>query len=304
MVSHYRRWFARTAVWSALSTCWTLVDFYSTQYRAMYDGVPAADEESALRTLEELWVGVDLHRKLQIAYPELSFGPDSLVCEVGTWAGANLASFDRAGVPVVGCDFDESYLEYGRKRGLNLVRGSIPELREEGVQADLVFLSHVLEHILDPVGFMRSCRDIVVPGGHVYIVVPGLRSLSFGYSEGELLGTLQNVHSFLFELETLRLVMAQAGFTLVKGDEWCSALFRRDDNFDPPPQSSIPVRGPAVLRLIGGLRRSRPFWKFVHRALGGDYYSSVSRIARYGAYALRHPFWGVDFLRQQMVLRQ
>jgi SAM-dependent methyltransferase len=50
---------------------------------------------------------------------------------------------------------------------------------------DAVTLSHVIEHVPDPVGTLRSCRDLLAPAGTLVCVTPNTRSLgarSFGAS--------------------------------------------------------------------------------------------------------------------------
>ncbi len=55
-------------------------------------------------------------------------------------------------------------------RGLkfNVVRS----LSESDQAFDLIFLNHVLEHVHDPVGFLRSLKEKLANSGHIYVEVP------------------------------------------------------------------------------------------------------------------------------------
>jgi len=43
-----------------------------------------------------------------------------------------------------------------------------------GAPFDLLLLSHVLEHLVDPVTVLRRCLTMLTPGGHVLVAVPNV----------------------------------------------------------------------------------------------------------------------------------
>lgn len=133
----------------------SLATFYSSQYRRLYTGYDSGSRE-ALAECKRLFDNVRLYSAIRALEPTLTLDASSLVCEVGTWAGANLASFAARGIPTIGCDYDDAYLAIGRARGLNLVHGSMSELREAEVVASHLILSHVLEHVRNPVELLRN----------------------------------------------------------------------------------------------------------------------------------------------------
>ena len=75
---------------------------------------------------------------------------------MGTGGGWILYPYYLAGFNVIGCDYDINYLEYGRKKGMNLIKGSIPELIDRGIKADYLILNQVLEHVDNPVAFLKD----------------------------------------------------------------------------------------------------------------------------------------------------
>ena len=274
--------------------------FYSSQYRILYSGQTSSNQ-STLAVVENAFKTRTCKNDILAFYPSLKLNSGTLVCEIGAWVGANLYSFHRHGIPVIGCDFDREYLRYGRDKGINLIEGSTSELKSLGIKADLVIMIHVLEHIIDPVAFMIECRDIVKSGCFVYTVVPGFKAFRYGAenassAEGNLCHLLQNAHVYQFELFTLIQVMAKAGFLLIKGDEGCTALFQKVSL--PEALETDFNRGKNVLRYVRSLKHSQLFWKVVNQMVGGDYYGWRCKLIRYGLYSLRHPSSGMNKLRR------
>jgi len=66
----------------------------------------------------------------------------------------------------VAIETDKSCHESLTRLGVELVDDA------SAVVADLVVMSHVLEHVPDPVGFIRSATQGLIPGGVVFIEVP------------------------------------------------------------------------------------------------------------------------------------
>ena len=56
---------------------------------------------------------------------------------------------------------------------------------------------------------------MLADGGYLYLTVPSLDELPFGYGDGRLLGLLQNAHNLLFDRKTLTAYLAQGGFEIV-----------------------------------------------------------------------------------------
>ena len=162
------------------------------------------------------------------------------IFEIGCRDGCNLLPFYLAGKEVMGCDFDEEYLDVGRRRGLNLLRGGTDSLVASGRQADLIILSHVFEHFVDIDKSIADVRKMLTPRGYVYVEVPGLlnwnrKSSDFISEDGckssnNFLMYLQSVHNYCFDLEKVSSFFERNGFEMVIGDEWVRALFRKSDS--------------------------------------------------------------------------
>jgi SAM-dependent methyltransferase len=163
----------------------------------------------------------------------------STVFEIGCRDGCNLLPFYLSGKDVLGCDFDERYLNVGRAAGLTLINGDATKLDEFGGECDLIILSHVFEHFIDLDEEIKTVKEILKPGGYVYVEVPGLlnwnRPISnpikedWFSSSNNFLSYLQCVHNYHFDLEKVVMFFARNGFEMVYGDEWVRAIFKGSD---------------------------------------------------------------------------
>ena len=138
------------------------------------------------------------------------------VLEVGAASGYNLSLY-REGKDVYGIEpsarncrlakkhynvemFDGMFSEYVNQ---NETRG------EEKRKYDLIFLSHVLEHIVDPFDFILECKSMC--SQYVFIEVP---TMDYKYLE-EPMGMFCEEHVNYFTLEGLNALMTAAGFEMV-----------------------------------------------------------------------------------------
>ncbi len=180
------------------------------------------------------------------------------VAEIGCGDGCNLVPFACDGRSVIGCDYDDVRLATGRRAGLELVVGGSQAMIGRGPAADLVIVSHVLEHFGDIDAAFAEVRSLLAPGGVVYVEVPGIglvrpRSDAVeldGYrSSHDLLGYLQFEHAYHFSLATLTRFAERAGLRRLAGDEAARALFVADASATSEPLAD----GPGASGLLADL---------------------------------------------------
>lgn len=185
----------------------SLEDFYIRFYQQMYGR--ATDIESYF--LRQRSYGEKI-----LAAVEHWLAPGAQVFEVGCGSGGALEIFQARGYRVAGCDYSNELIEAGRRRGVeNIHHGALAELGAAlgGVKADLIYLHHVFEHVLDPLVFLEECRDHLKPDGRVVIVVPDVsRIASYAYPAGDLLQFLHISHKYNYSPEGMRTLGEQAGY--------------------------------------------------------------------------------------------
>lgn len=155
--------------------------------------------------------------------------------EVGAASGYNLSLYRKEGTAVLG--IEPSQLNCTMARNLyrvEMFNGVFDEYyaqRSDNSRFDLIILSFVLEHIIDPMDFIRKCRKI--NNKYIYIEVP-----TFDYKfVNEPYGMFAEEHVNYFSLQSLNAVMSNAGYTLV------NAVMLME------PNSNLPAGYPALSTL-------------------------------------------------------
>lgn len=150
--------------------------------------------------------------------------PETVVVEFGAGAGGILAAFRERGYAVAGCDLDPACVEFARSKELPVVLG---EAVEVSAPVGLVVLSHLIEHLPQPLEALGRVRRLCAPETLLYVELPGLRAEPRRTWE-----QLQLPHLYYYDLTTLRWLLGRAGFALVDGDETVTAVFRPADPFE------------------------------------------------------------------------
>ena len=138
------------------------------------------------------------------------------VYEIGCAGGGALQAFKDTGCTVKGCDYNERLINQGRDQGLDLSCGGMECFEKDG-QADIVIMRHVLEHIPEPIGFLKELRNILKDDGLLWIEVPTLEDYNNdSYINNTIRHNMffkfQNAHVWYFSTNTLCYVMECAGF--------------------------------------------------------------------------------------------
>ena len=110
--------------------------------------------------------------------------------------------------------------DYGRReRKVDIVNGSLEEARFPSENFSVVHFSHLIEHIPDPIRFMREVARITAPGGRCIVTTPnigGFQSLLMGPRWRSAIPD----HVVLYSKRTLRRLLEGAGFVVEKTKTW------------------------------------------------------------------------------------
>jgi SAM-dependent methyltransferase len=132
--------------------------------------------------------------------------------DVGCGNGTFLLQMRPQGWQVAGVDADPGAVASARGAGLEVAQGDVCDAPLPPGSFDLVTLSHVLEHLPDPVRALRACRRLLRPGGTLWVETPNLDCL--GHRRlGRVWGALEPPrHLVLFTQGSLRTCLERAGF--------------------------------------------------------------------------------------------
>jgi 2-polyprenyl-3-methyl-5-hydroxy-6-metoxy-1,4-benzoquinol methylase len=140
-------------------------------------------------------------------------GTGSLL-DVGCGNGKFIAQMRSFGWKAFGVDPDPAAVSYGRSQGLDIQLGDVSDL-PKGEQYDVITLSHVVEHVVDPVDLLRECGKRLRPGaGRLIISTPNINSLGHAWFGKYWRGLEVPRHFFLFSPTGLRACIERAGLSV------------------------------------------------------------------------------------------
>jgi SAM-dependent methyltransferase len=143
--------------------------------------------------------------------------PPGRLLDVGCGDGQFLHLMAQHGWKGSGLDFDAAAIEVGRKKyGLELQVGDFQTAKFDRGDFDAVTMSHVIEHVPDPIGCLAKCRDLMRPGGRLVVSTPNNRSLGHQRFKQSWRGLEPPRHLHIFAPQLLAECARRAGLKVVR----------------------------------------------------------------------------------------
>jgi 2-polyprenyl-3-methyl-5-hydroxy-6-metoxy-1,4-benzoquinol methylase len=136
--------------------------------------------------------------------------------EVGCGSGGMLKGLADLGWEVAGVDFDPVAVAACRSKGLRVELGTLEDQLYPRNSFDALVMSHVIEHVHDPVALLSECRRILAPGGKLSLTTPHLDALGHRLFRSSWFCLDPPRHLHLFSVKSLRAALREAGFTRVR----------------------------------------------------------------------------------------
>lgn len=137
------------------------------------------------------------------------FKPSDKILDFGSGPGGRLDEFKQQGfINLHIFDYDEKYMAYGLNQGF--------KSHNKEQKYNLIIISHVVEHINDPVKTLKELASNLADGGHIYIEVPMYENTK------HLLGDFHLAHKYYFTNMSLTLLANISGFKKI--DEFHNAI--------------------------------------------------------------------------------
>jgi 2-polyprenyl-3-methyl-5-hydroxy-6-metoxy-1,4-benzoquinol methylase len=139
-------------------------------------------------------------------------GSGARFLDVGCGNGSFLMQMQSLGWEVCGVEPDQKSAEQAQAAGLNVRFGYLPEASLPETHFDAVMLSHVIEHLHDPVATLLCCWKLLKPGGQIVILTPNYEACGRVRFGSHWRGLETPRHLVLFTECSLWKTMERCGF--------------------------------------------------------------------------------------------
>ena len=174
--------------------------------------------------------------------------------EVGCGSGLMLKAMQDKGWDVAGVDPDPIAIKNAKSKGLIVYQGILADQKFSDDSFDAIALSHVIEHVSDPLSLLRECERILKPGGHLVVITPNSKSLCHQLYKSNWLSLDPPRHLYIFNLETLRQLSRKADFQNEKLEttiRYADRTFIASRAFKHQGFHVMGSKQPFVIRMIG-----------------------------------------------------
>ncbi|MCB1459872.1 MAG: class I SAM-dependent methyltransferase, partial [Nitratireductor sp.] len=198
------------------------VEFYSSIYRGLYGGKRKVNYAAMMPNQEK--------RGREIAdFVSRSVGKEALrqlnVYEIGCSCGGVLNGLKPLVASVAGCDLDIEGTRWGQENlDIDIQCKAMPEPGEARTPT-LYVLSHVLEHLADPLASLQAIAAMMNASDYLYVEVPGKNALRNGSYRHDLRRYFHIGHVTDFTQGTMTNITARAGFRALEINEEVEGLF-------------------------------------------------------------------------------
>lgn len=160
------------------------------------------------RLFKKLLVNMD-GRKLPILEP-------GTVLEIGCANGVYLDALKQQGWKTTGIEFSSAAANKARQAGHNVFTGSVFDVPDPDTEYDLIVAWMVLEHLHEPVEFLRRIRAWLKPGGYLVFSVPDINAKEFNIFKSRLYSLQVPAHLYHYTPRTLQTVLERSGWEIKK----------------------------------------------------------------------------------------
>ena len=184
---------------------------------------------------------LDLNRKAANPFLQSQIKPSDRVLEIGCARGQVLSTIQAA--ERVGVDYDRPAIDAGKRQfsDLTLICGEARDYLTKAPKFDVLILSHVLEHIDNPAGFLSSITDRF---DRIYIEVPDFEWTDLNairLARGRRLVYMDDDHIAEFDRDELDELLASVQLQVIDREfrhgvmrYWVSPATKRGEPIPPP----------------------------------------------------------------------
>ena len=200
--------------------------------RARRLGHRAPDASIGVRLLSHVAERIPVIRDSAVlGVASLPPGQGKRLLDVGCGSGDFLHRMRARGWTVLGVEPDPVAATTARGNGLDVRDGMLSDAAFSSDFFDAIVLSHVIEHVHDPIAVLQECARVLRPGGVLVLLTPNLTSVGHRRFGEDWRGLEPPRHLHVFSVPALHACVERVGLTvseartsarLVRGIWWVS----------------------------------------------------------------------------------
>jgi 2-polyprenyl-3-methyl-5-hydroxy-6-metoxy-1,4-benzoquinol methylase len=200
----------QTINWADVSLAYRLYRRLSDAYIRDRCGYKQSPWEKLLSRLIYLHPGARAEADFNVLH-QWQVDPQKRLLDVGCGDGSHIRQLVDLGWRMAeGIDTDQRAVEIARERGVEVRLGTLASSPYPASTFDVVTMSHVIEHVHDPVGLLKDCHRILKPGGELLLLTPNTNSWGHVLFGGSWLHLDPPRHLYLFNPRNLRTALSQS----------------------------------------------------------------------------------------------
>jgi len=138
--------------------------------------------------------------------------PNGNLLEIGSGSGQMLKFLQDLGWHVEGVDFDAAAVENAKAKGVQVNLDTLESQKYPKDYFDVIIMSHLIEHVHDPLQLLCESYRILKPYGRVVIVTPNINSWGHEIYKKNWRGLEPPRHLRVFTSSSLRNLVGKVGF--------------------------------------------------------------------------------------------
>jgi len=154
--------------------------------------------------------------------------------EIGCGSGFLLAGMRDLGWETEGIDIDPYAVKIARdKLHLKVHLGMLESQNFQNNIFDAIVMSHVIEHVYDPLAIFTESLRILRPGGKLVVTTPNIESLGHRRFQTSWLHLDPPRHLFIFSLRTMKKIAEKSGLSVAvlrSTTRWADGLWVASEN--------------------------------------------------------------------------
>ena len=150
------------------------------------------------------------------------------ILDIGCGVGNHLDIFKEIFPNSVtsGVEPNEKAAAIAIEKGHNIFIESFEDLKSQSNEYDLIYSSHVIEHVEDPILFMKKCSVLTKSNGYILIETPNTDCIDFKlFKRGTWGGYHTPRHWYLFNTENFQLLSQKVNLKIDTYKCYCAPIF-------------------------------------------------------------------------------